>query len=121
MDWTSWQNKALKLINKYGADARIVSTTSTLASYSPATDTYASSATLGYATKIVFTDWEQRDENGYITKIKNGALLIPAKDVGDLDNLVEVTITIGSETYQPKEVAPIQPGGIAIVFKVRIK
>ncbi len=117
MNWTDKINQAKKMIDKYGASMRIM--ISTLSTYSATSDSYTASTT-GYPIKGIFTDLIKKDDNGFVTKIKNGAILFSADTLPRLDDTVKMIITFGSKIYVSKQVDALQPGGQAILYKVRV-
>lgn len=118
MDWTDWQNTAYSMIYEYGVDIRIVITTNSDSStYNPANDSFSSPATAGYSTKGLFTALEDRDESGHVTKIENGAMLIPAKNLPAIDDEAKIDILVGTKMYSPSRINTIMPGGDAIIYK----
>ncbi len=119
MDWTGTINKVDSMIGKYGADIHIE--ISTPATYNPSTDSYTK-ATTGYDTKGLFTALEDIDEAGHVTIIESGLLLVPSKGLPRIDdNSGQIKITHSTHIYQPKEINTLQPGGDALLYKIRIK
>jgi len=119
MDWTNWQTKALTMIEKYGADMRILVTAR--GAYTPSTDTYATSATTSYPVKGLFTSLEDTDESGHETVIQNAIILVAAKNLPRIDDEADVKVFQGSNVYVPKKIDTIQPGAVAIIFRIRVK
>lgn len=126
MDWSGWQNKADKMIGKYGKAMRIK--ISTQATYNASSDGYTS-ATTSYPVMGLFTSFEDKDDEnrtissqeGHATIIENAFILVPAKGLPRIDQMEKVEIIDGSKTYQPIDIVPIQPGGTAIIYRLQVK
>jgi len=117
MDYPRLQDRSLRMIDKYGID--MVIEVATLSSFNPATDSYTM-ATAGYEAKGVFTSIIRKDDSGFLAKIRNGAILFPAKDLPALDDQTKLKILYDDKVYQPTKIEPIQPGGTPVIFKIWI-
>lgn len=119
MDWSRWQKKAYDQITKYGNSMRVVvSTMATTATYNAASDTYSSTATVGYTTKGLYSTQKSRDDQNIV--IEQKYLLIPGKDLPRLDLLNDVKVIDGSTTITAKNVSALAPGNEVILYKISI-
>ncbi len=119
MNWIKLQNMSYNLIYKFGFDIRVVIETKIMSSYNATTDSYTYS-TQGYPTKGLLTVLEKKDEKGFITKIENGAMLLPAKGLPDLIPQTDVNLITTDNSFRAVKIKPLQPGNVKLVYKVEL-
>lgn len=118
MDWTAKQDKALSMISKYGTDIRLV--VESRSAYNPTLDSFTLSTT-SYTAKGLFTQFSERDINGTTIQAGDRKLLIPAKNLPNLDEAQSLKVYFNGVKLDPMLIDPLMPGGTRIIYTMQVR
>jgi len=113
MNWDGKRDTAKRLIDKYGADMRLV--TATMSTYNAVTDAFTKS-TVSYSIKGLLLNSTVRNDVGEYSKSKKVRLLIAAKGLPELVEDAEFTVYQGAFSWKPSQTVPLKPGGTTIIY-----
>lgn len=129
-DYSTIVLTAYNSIKEYGTLCTVVVTSN--ATYSPTTDTFASTAT-NYSTYCLFVNYGEENygysavpisNNNTLVKMNNKKMDIPAYGLPRIDQIkqsVSVDVHVSGEIFRMIDCSSVSPGGTAILYKLETK
>ncbi len=119
MDWNALSASALATIAKVGADA-IMHRAGEQGEFDPDTGRYVEGTPTETPCKAVLTNYSLKMIDGEIVKIDDRLAILPAQGLAKPDPTRD-TLTINGESWNVVRAQVVDPGGVAILYKVQVR
>ncbi|GAB6036132.1 hypothetical protein JCM15519_06910 [Fundidesulfovibrio butyratiphilus] len=119
MDWDAISAEALNAITEVGADA-IMRRAGEQGEFDPETGRYAEGDPTETSCKAVLTDYSLKMIDGDLIKLGDRLAIVPAQGLAEPDPTRD-TLIIKGESWNVVRAKVVDPGGVAILYKVQVR
>lgn len=116
--YSGLQETSSRLIKEYGAEVTLTRTT--LGTFDPVSGSTSGETTTNFKCHAVLTNYDIKHINDTQIQLGDKKVTLSAKDLGTKPEMTD-TISEGGITYSIKNIQPLNPGGIDLIYELQCR